>query len=100
VAANFILIDNTFMMAAYRVVVAERKDIAIVTLVCGECKSEVSVHAETATVPVSCPSCGMDYGAAAKTALEALGTFHRMATKAETHSAGKPIFRFQIKQSE
>lgn len=88
------------MTAAYRVVVAERRDIAIVTLVCGECKSEVSVKAETATVPIACPSCGIEYGEAAKEALEALGKFHRMATKAETHSAGKPIFRFQIKQSE
>ena len=34
----------------------------------------------------------MEYGEAAKAALEALGTFHRMATKAEIHSAGKPVF--------
>ena len=88
------------MTAVYRVLVAERKDIGAVTVVCGECKSEVSVHAETATVPVSCPSCGMEYGEAAREALKALGTFHRMATKAETHSAGKPVFRFQIKQSD
>jgi len=42
----------------------------------------------------------MEYGEAAKAALEALGTFHRMATRAETHSAGKPVFRFQIKQPD
>jgi uncharacterized CHY-type Zn-finger protein len=87
-------------MTAYRVVVAEREEIGAVTIVCGECKAEVSVHAETATVPISCPSCGMEYGEAAKAALEALGTFHRMATRAETHSAGKPVFRFQIKQPD
>jgi hypothetical protein len=87
-------------MTAYRVVVAERKDIGSVTVVCGECKAEVSVDAETARVPISCPSCGLEYGEAAKGALEALGTFHRMATRAETHSAGKPVFRFHIKQSD
>ena len=49
------------MAAAYRVVVAERKEIAEVTIVCPECGAELSIAIETAGVPESCPSCQMRY---------------------------------------
>ena len=87
------------MTAAYRVVVAERKDIVFVTVVCEECGSEVSINAETANVPDACPSCNKPYGDNVKTALAGLGRFHRYASTAENH-AQKPIFRFSIKQAE
>lgn len=87
------------MTAAYRVVVAERKDIAVVTIVCPECGSEVSLAMETARIPESCPSCEMVYRLPVRDALAALGRFHRSAATAEEH-AEKPIFRFQIKQTD
>jgi hypothetical protein len=87
------------MTAAYRVVVAERKDIAVVTIVCPECGSEVSLAIESARVPEFCPSCEMVYRLPVKDALAALGRFHRSAATAEEH-AEKLIFRFQIKQIE
>ena len=87
------------MTAAYRVVVAERKEIAIVTVICEECSVEVSVDVGTAGIPHSCPSCGKGYNENATTALTALGRFHRSAATAE-EQAGKPIFRFTIKQAD
>lgn len=86
-----------FMTAAYRVVVAEREDIATVTVVCEKCGSEVSLIAETAVVPVACPSCGREYGKTITEALVAFARFHRFAKGAEELSA-KPLFRFNIKQ--
>ena len=87
------------MSAAYRVVVAERKEIEAVTVICGECGAEVSVKAGTAKAPYACPSCGLDYGQNVLEALTALGRFHRFAATAEGHS-GKAIFRFAIKQTD
>ncbi len=87
------------MAAAYRAVVAERKDIVVVTIGCEKCGSEVSVNSETAVVPVACPSCGREYDGNATAALVSLGRFHKAANAAETQ-AGKPIFRFQIKQTD
>jgi hypothetical protein len=87
------------MTAAYRVVVAERKDIAAITLICAECGAELSLTMETARVPEYCPSCQMIYGLAAREALVAFGRFHRAAATAEEH-AEKPVFRFTIKQED
>ena len=88
-----------FMAAAYRVVVAERQDLIIVTVVCEECASEVSINSETANVPIACSSCGREFGENAKTALIAYSRFQRTARTAETQ-AGKAIFRFSIKQTD
>ena len=87
------------MTAAYRVVVADRKDIGTVTLVCSECGSEVSLSIETARVPEYCPSCQMQYNLPMREAMAALGRFHRSATAAE-EIAAKPVFRFSIKQAD
>jgi DNA replicative helicase MCM subunit Mcm2 (Cdc46/Mcm family) len=87
------------MSAAYRVVTAERKEIAVVTIICEGCGSEVSVNAGTAKAPYACPSCELNYGQTVMEALVALGRFHRSAAAAEEHS-GKPIFRFAIKQAD
>jgi len=87
------------MTAAYRVVVAERKEIAVVTVICDECSAEVSVDPGIAKIPYACPSCGKGYSESTTTALTALGRFHRSATTAE-EQAGKPIFRFHIKQAD
>jgi predicted RNA-binding Zn-ribbon protein involved in translation (DUF1610 family) len=87
------------MTAAYRVVVAERKDIAVVTIACEQCGSEVSIKSGIVIAPEACPSCGKVYGENTKNALAAFGRFQSFATAAEEH-AGKPIFRFQMKQSD
>jgi hypothetical protein len=87
------------MTAAYRVVVAERKDIATVTVVCPECEAEVSLKIATAKVPEYCPSCEMRYRLPIGEALAALGRFHRSAATAE-ETEGKPVFRFSIKQDD
>ena len=87
------------MTAAYRVVVAERKDIAAVTVICAECGSEMSMDARTAKVPYSCSCCGREYGENTRQALTALGRFHRFAATEEEH-AEKPVFRFTIKQED
>lgn len=90
-------VDNR--MTTYRVVTAERKDIIMVTIICDECGSEVSVNIETAKIPDACPSCSKAYGEKTASALAALGRFHREAATAESY-CGKPIFRFNIKQAE
>ncbi len=87
------------MAAAYRAVVAERKDIAVVTVVCGNCSSEVSINAETAPIPVACPSCGREYEGDITAALVSLGRFHKMAKVAEGKDS-KTSFRFNIRQSD
>lgn len=87
------------MTAAFRVVTAERKDIVVVTVICEECGVEISFNAETAKVPFGCPSCGKEYGENVRTALGSLGRFHRSASTAEEH-AGKPMFRFSIRQAD
>ena len=87
------------MAAAYRVLVAERKDIATVTVICPECGSEVSLAVEMARIPNACPSCTRPYGENVNAALAGIGRFHREAATAEEH-AGKPIFRFSVKQGE
>jgi ribosomal protein S27E len=84
-------------MTAYHAVVAERKDIAMVTILCDECEAEVSIAAAAGRVPVRCPSCGKDYTPNTLLALKAFGEFQRFATTAEEH-AKKPVFRFSIKQ--
>jgi hypothetical protein len=86
-------------MTTYSAVVAEREDIATVTIVCqnDKCRSEVSVIAETAMAPVACPSCGREYGKGVAEALAAFSRFHKFAKGAEDYS-DKPIFRFTIKQ--
>lgn len=84
------------MTAAYRVVVADRKDIAIVSVVCDECNSAISLGVATASIPASCASCGKQYDQNTTTALAALARFHREAKTAE-EKAGKPIFRFEMR---
>jgi hypothetical protein len=86
------------MTAAYRVVVAERKEVAEITIVCPECGAALSIEVETAGVPESCPSCQMRYTKTMVDGLVALGRFHRNATIAE-EQIGKPIFRFAIKEN-
>jgi hypothetical protein len=85
-------------MTAYRVVVAERKEILVVSILCGECGCEISIDAGAARVPSRCPSCERRYSPHIMSALEALGTFHRDAATAEEQSK-KPVFRFHIRQA-
>jgi len=87
------------MSAAYRVVIAERKDIEVLTVVCPECEAEVSLKAATARMPEFCPSCGRPYSIPVAEALAAFGRFQRTATTAEQNSE-KPIFRFSIRELE
>lgn len=86
------------MTAAYRVVAAERKDLATVTVICPECGSEVSLLIEKARVPEACPSCYKQYGPNVVNALTAFGRFQREAITAE-EIAAKPLFRFSIRES-
>lgn len=87
------------MAAAYRVVVADRKEMAVTTIVCVECRSEVSVSMESGKAPYACPCCGAEYSVQLREALISLGRFHRSAATAE-EQAGKPLFRFSIKQAD
>lgn len=87
------------MTAAYRVIIAERKDVASVTLICPEYASEVSLAAEKARTPDAYPSFTRQYGEGVKTALSGLARFHRQAATEEEH-AGKPLFHFSIKQTD
>jgi uncharacterized protein (UPF0212 family) len=84
------------MAAAFRVVVADRKDVEVVTIVCPECGAELSIAIQTAGIPESCPSCQMQYTKVMVDGLVALGRFHRNAAIAE-EQIGKSIFRFAIK---
>lgn len=87
------------MTAAYRVVVAERKDISIVSVICEECGTIICLKMETARIPESCGSCGKPYPEKTRSALAALGRFHREAATAE-QATGKAIFQFEIKQKD
>ena len=86
------------MTAAYRVVVAERKEIAGVTVNC-ECGARLMFPVETALIPSACASCNKPYSQSVTAALIALGRFHREAAAAEA-SAEHPIFHFEIKQED
>ncbi len=86
-------------MTAYRAIVAERKDIATVTVLCEKCSSELSIDAESANIPESCPCCGREYDGEARTALTAIIRFHKSAKSAEERT-GKRLFQFTIKQAE
>ena len=85
------------MTAAYRVVVAERKDIATVTLVCAFCEAEVSLLIEKALAPDACPSCRKPYGDNVLSALAGLARFHQRAAEAE--QGKRSIFKFCIHES-
>lgn len=87
------------MTAAYRAVVADRKDVQVITIVCEDCGAEISVDAISAKMPYWCPSCERQYDQNVRDALAALGRFHRLGAAAEEH-AKKSIFRFTIKQGE
>jgi len=87
------------MNAAYRVVTAERTDLAVVTVVCNDCGSSISLKIETAKVPEQCASCGEHYSENIKLALAALARFHRESGTAEI-KAGKALFRFEIREPE
>jgi hypothetical protein len=84
------------MTAAYRVVVAERKEIAMVTIIC-DCGARLAYPVETAIIPSACGSCNKLYGHNERNALAALGKFHREAAAAEA-SLGREVFQFEIKQ--
>jgi hypothetical protein len=86
-------------MTAYRVVVAERKDFSIVGVACDECGTTVTLAIESAKIPESCSSCGKQLSDNIKNALAGLARFQRMGRVAE-ENAGKPIFRFDIKQND
>ena len=86
------------MTAAYRVVVAERKEIAGVTVNC-ECGARLMFPVETALIPSACASCNKPYSQSVIAALTALGRFHREAAAAEV-SIGHTIFQFEIKQED
>jgi protein-arginine kinase activator protein McsA len=87
------------MTAAYRVVIAELKDIPTVTVVCDECACEISLNLDTSRMPEGCAACSKQWSDNIKNALAGLARFRRMGKTAE-EAAGKPIFRFQIKQAE
>ncbi len=87
------------MTAAYRVFAAERKDVVMVTVACPNCGTAVSLSIETAQVPEHCSSCGQAFRESIRSALAALGRFHREAKCAESDT-GKPIFRFDIRELE
>jgi hypothetical protein len=78
--------------------VAESKDIAVIAVVCEYCESEVSMKAG-AIIPAACPSCTKPYRDSIKSALVAFGRFQTFAQEAE-ENAKKPLFRFQIRQSD
>jgi len=84
---------------AYRVVVAGSKDIANVGVICDDCQSVISLPLATVALPPGCASCGKTYSPNTANALAALARFQREAIAAEAN-AGKPIFRFEIRQSE
>lgn len=86
------------MTAAYRVVVAERKDMEAVTVICPECNSEVSVLIGKSLAPEGCPSCRRPYGENVLAALAGLARFQQRGNAAET-AAGKPVFKFSIREA-
>lgn len=87
------------MTAAYRVVIADRGDIAKVTVVCPSCEAALSLTIETANIPENCSSCGWVLRKNVRDALAALARFHRDGKQAETE-VGKGMFRFEIRDRE
>ncbi len=99
VARDWIQCNHGYMAAAYRAVVAERKEMVVVTIVCDGCGSEVSVDPGTAKAPYACPSCEKSYENNVREAVVALGRFHRHAAVAEGPNNGKSIFSFHIRHN-
>jgi len=89
------------MMSAYRAVVAHREDLTNITLICDGCGTACILNIETARIPESCNSCGMELSDNIKTALAGLARFHRMGRTAEEKAENQAhLFRFDIKQVE
>lgn len=97
-------------MTTYRVVVAERKELATVTIVCPnpKCGAQTSLDIETerppstsnpGKIPHYCACCELPYDDLILEALGGLATFHRAARKAET-KCNATIFTFGIRQHE
>jgi hypothetical protein len=96
-------------MTAYRVLVAGCKDLSTVTLICPECGTRTSfdhlgddhlpgTH-EPRRIPKYCASCETPFDDRVLEAVHGLMTFHRAAVVAE-EKAGKPLFQFELRQSE
>lgn len=81
-------------MTAYKLIVAERADLANVTICCAGCSTETSVAIEKAAIPENCPSCGDSVPAGIRTALGHLQRFHQAAGGAE---AKKTALSFAIR---
>jgi hypothetical protein len=93
-------------MTAHQVIVAERKDLSSITVVClsEKCGARTSfdiarprdpMEKGAGRVPESCPSCDEPFGHNAVSALRALASFHRSAAEAE---ASKQVaFQFEIR---
>lgn len=83
-------------MTAYRVTVAERKDLLVISVVCDECDTVVSLDLSKVAVPPNCSGCGKQYSEPLRKALGFFAGFLREAKIAEEQT-GKGIFRFEIK---
>jgi hypothetical protein len=81
-------------MTAYRITIAELKDLSEVTLICGneKCSTQITLDALNAPNPDACPTCGKTFDESLKAALAALCRFHR--EMAQT----KARIEFQIKE--
>ena len=62
-------------MTAYRITVAELKDLSEVTVVCGNCRARLTLPTETLIAPDQCSSCNKLFDDDLKTALGSLNSF-------------------------
>ena len=96
-------------MTAYRVIVAERKDLPSITVICPTCGTRTSFDrleeenlppsGDRRRIPKHCASCESPFGDYVMDALRGLAAFYR-ASRAAEGKAGKPIFQFEIRQPE
>jgi uncharacterized CHY-type Zn-finger protein len=79
------------MMTAYKVTVAELKDLSEVTVVCGNCRSRLMLPTETLIAPEQCPSCNKVFDEDLR---NALGSLNRFVVRAKQ---SKSAVEFAIK---
>jgi hypothetical protein len=96
-------------MTAHHAVIADRSDLAAVTLICPVCGAKIVINnldhefvagtGNTRKLPEGCPCCSEHFDDSVREAIGGLMTFQRRALKLE-QKAGKSMFQFEIRGGE
>ena len=71
-------------MTAYRMTIAELKDLSEVTVICRDCSMRLTLPVETGLMPERCPSCNKVFDQHLAASFTALGRFVREGKATES----------------